>query len=77
MEDERRRPVPYLRAWRLHRLLKQVELAEKAGVGEQTVIRLEKGARANELTMHKLAKALEVSVRQLQEEPPPEIVRAA
>ena len=77
MKDDKRRPIPYLRAWRLHKLLKQVELAQQAGVGEQTIIRLEQGGRANELTIHKLARALEVSVRQLEEEAPPEKVRAA
>ena len=77
MPEEQRTQVSNLRAWRLYTLLKQVELAEKAGVGEQTVIRLEKGGRATELTIHKLARALGISVRQLLEEQPPEKRRAA
>jgi DNA-binding XRE family transcriptional regulator len=52
--------------------MSQLQLAKAAQVGEQTVIRLEKGAEANELTLYKLAKALEVSVHQLAHEEPPE-----
>lgn len=77
MEDKRK-AIPFLRAWRLSRLMKQGELAAAAGLGEQTIFRLERpGERANELTIHKIAKALGISVQQLLNEPPPENVRAA
>lgn len=72
-QRETRKAIPYLRDWRLHRLLTQDKLAEVAGIGRDTVFRLERpDQRANELTIHKIAKALDVSVRQLLEELPPE-----
>jgi DNA-binding XRE family transcriptional regulator len=77
MEDKRQ-TIPNLRAWRLYRLLKQGELAKAAGLGEQTIFRLERpGERANELTIHKIARALGVTVQQLLQEQPPEKVCAA
>lgn len=72
-----RSPIPNLRNWRLHRLLNQEELAEKAGLGRETIFRLERPEQlANELTIYKIARALDVSVRQLLEELPPEKDRA-
>lgn len=67
-----RRALPHLKAWRVYRLLSQAKLAQAAGVGEMTVVRLERGGEANELTIYKLAKALDVPVQRLLEEGPPE-----
>lgn len=78
MAQERRLAVPNLRIWRLHALLNARELAEKAGLGRDTIFRLEReGARANEVTVYKIANALNISVRQLLEEVPPEKRRGA
>jgi transcriptional regulator with XRE-family HTH domain len=62
--------LPYLRAWRIHRLLTIRGLAEKAGVGFTTVARVERGFAASAITAVRLARALEVTVRQLKEEEP-------
>lgn len=63
--------VPHLRAWRIHRLMSHKELAQAARVSEQTIYRLEHTAeRANDLTAHKLARALGVSYEQLLNEDP-------
>ena len=40
MGAPRRYVIPYLRAWRLHRLMTHAQLARAAGVGKTTVIRL-------------------------------------
>ncbi len=64
--------LPMLRAWRLHTLRRQGEVALAAGVSKATMIRAEKGAPVEELTAARLARALGVSVRQLQEVPPDE-----
>jgi transcriptional regulator with XRE-family HTH domain len=61
-----------LRAWRVHALLSQHELAAKADVGSATVARLETGRRANYLTVQRLANALNVTSRQLLREAPEE-----
>lgn len=75
MRDPKRAPVPYLEAWRLHNLLSQAGLAKKAGVGKNTVKRLEDGEQANLLTIHKIARGLEITVDRLLNEKPN--VRAA
>jgi len=54
-----------LREWRLQRLLTQEELAVKAGVGVQTIIRIEAGQGARVSTLRKLAAALDVTADQL------------
>jgi transcriptional regulator with XRE-family HTH domain len=64
--------LPYLREWRVKALLTQSALAKRAGVAAQTVTRAESGDRVSLLTAERLARALGVSVRQLQEEAPPE-----
>ncbi len=77
-EQQRRSEIPNLRAWRLHKLMNQEQLAEAAGVGRQTIFRLERpDERANELTIHKIAKGLGITVHQLMNEMPPEKVRPA
>lgn len=65
-----RAAVPYLRAWRLSVPLTQVELAERSGVGEATIIRAEQGNPVNAITAARLAKALGVTARQLETEEP-------
>ncbi len=71
-QPKRRSSIPFLRAWRLYRLLSQRELAQRAKVGEVTVIRIEQGEQANELTVHKLARGLGITAHQLLEEEPPQ-----
>jgi transcriptional regulator with XRE-family HTH domain len=87
MEDERRRPgrpptggrqanriaVDRLSLWRAWKHWGQGELAQKADLSRTTVSMLENGlARANPVTVYKLAQALGISRKQLLEEDPPE-----
>jgi transcriptional regulator with XRE-family HTH domain len=67
-----RSPLPYLRAWRLHADLTQHELAAKSNVSHATIARAETGSMVSGLTATRLGRALGVSVRQLQEEEPPQ-----
>jgi transcriptional regulator with XRE-family HTH domain len=62
--------VPYLRHWRLHRLMSQSQLVKASGVSAPTIIRGEKGELVSALSATKLARALGVTVRHLQEEEP-------
>jgi transcriptional regulator with XRE-family HTH domain len=62
--------LPYLRAWRLSRDLTQAKLATAAHVSEPTVVRAERGELVGMLTATRLARALGVSVEQLQTEKP-------
>jgi DNA-binding XRE family transcriptional regulator len=64
--------IPYLRQWRLHRLMSQSQLVEASGVSAPTIIRGEQGKLVYALSAAKLAKALGVTVRQLRETPPEE-----
>ena len=73
MVQPHRFPIPYLRAWRLAQLKSQETLAKEAGIGAATIVRLEKpGEKANELTVYRIAKALNISPKKLLDEPPPE-----
>jgi transcriptional regulator with XRE-family HTH domain len=64
--------LPNLRAWRQHALLTMAELAEQAGVSEDTVLNLELGRqRAHASTVGKLSQALGITRRQLVYEQPP------
>lgn len=54
------RPVPALRLVRIFNDLTALELAQKSGVGRQTIARLEDGGGARPDTISKLAKALDV-----------------
>jgi transcriptional regulator with XRE-family HTH domain len=69
-EETARLTLPYLRAWRMQQVLSQRELAKRAGVTPGTVIRLERGEKANYLTIHKLAKGLGIAVQQVLREDP-------
>ncbi len=64
--------LPMLRAWRLHTLRHQGEVALAAGVSKATMIRAEKGWPVEELTATRLARALGVTIQQLREEEPPQ-----
>lgn len=61
--------LPGLHAARLKALVKQVELAEKAGVSRATVTNAERGQRVAYVSAEKLAKALDTSVEALQQTP--------
>ena len=54
-----------LREWRQRRLMTQEDLAEKAGVGVTTIVRIESGQPGRISTLKKLASALDVTAEQL------------
>ena len=54
-------PVPYLRQWRIYRVMEQAELAEKAGVSRLTVVKGEQGLPLRLTTIRKLAHSLGLS----------------
>lgn len=62
--------IPYLRAWRVHALLTLPELAHKSTVSRSTIIRAEKGYPVGVLTAERLARALGITSKQLQESEP-------
>lgn len=58
--------LPHLRAWRADRGMTQEELAKQADVARGTILRAENGSALTILSAAKLAKALGVSVHELQ-----------
>jgi transcriptional regulator with XRE-family HTH domain len=62
--------LPSLQRLRVEHELSQVELAKRAGVARSSVARIERGERANAITAQKLARALGLTVKQLQTEEP-------
>jgi len=70
MPAERGVPVPYLKARRLHTLLKQEELAEKAHIARATVVRGEAGGTRSIDNVRKLAAALGITPERLRSHPP-------
>lgn len=60
-------PLPYLRAWRERKLLTRAALAEKSGVTESAIAKIEGGhvAGVQFNTIHKLADALGITADQL------------
>lgn len=65
--------LPYLKAWRLSKLMTQDELAEKSRVAASTIIKLERQDNAANLkTVAKLADGLGVTRHQLVYEKPKE-----
>lgn len=70
-EYVRGRPLPYLKAWRMHKLMAQNELAERAGIAKSTLARAERGDEVvNFGNIRKLATALGVTAEQLMQEDP-------
>jgi ribosome-binding protein aMBF1 (putative translation factor) len=62
------RDVPLVRAWREHLGLTQETVAERAGMKQPALARLERGeSRPRTATLKRLAEALGVTVAQLQE----------
>jgi transcriptional regulator with XRE-family HTH domain len=57
--------VPQLKTVRELRLMTQRELAEKAGVSQTTIVRIERGQQGALSTIRKLADALEVQPGEL------------
>jgi transcriptional regulator with XRE-family HTH domain len=68
--------APRLREWREAMGETQVTLAEKSGVAEHTISRIEHGASLRPTTARKLADALDVAVADLLERPPVPLVEA-
>jgi len=65
-EQIRGRPLPYLKAWRIEKLLTQADLVERSGVGRATVVRAERGDEAISFAnIRKLAEALGISTDEL------------
>jgi transcriptional regulator with XRE-family HTH domain len=62
--------LPRTKEWRLSRALSQRALAERAGVAELTVIRIENGDSVWPQTAGKIAAGLGLDVRDLQKAPP-------
>ncbi|MFN8678795.1 MAG: helix-turn-helix transcriptional regulator [Thermomicrobiales bacterium] len=60
--------MPTLREWRIRKLWSQAELAQRSGVAVRTIVSIEAGAKMPRLlTMRRLAEALEVDWREIDE----------
>jgi transcriptional regulator with XRE-family HTH domain len=73
-EGRIRLALPYLRAWRYHRIMSQEELAERSGVSKATIVRAERPEQPQTViasTIRKLADALGVSREDLLYRDPP------
>ncbi len=65
-EYVRGKPLPYLRAWRLEKLMGQAELARAAGVTKGTMARAERGDEVVSFAnIRKIAEALGISTDEL------------
>ncbi len=65
-EYVRGRPLPHLKAWRMHMLLGQAELARKVGLSKGTLARAERGDEVVSFAnIRKLAEALGISTDEL------------
>lgn len=65
-EYVRGRALPHLRAWRMHKVVGQAELARKAGLSKGTLARAERGdAIVSFANVRKLAEALGISPDEL------------
>jgi transcriptional regulator with XRE-family HTH domain len=70
-EYVRGRPLPYLKAWRMHKLIAQNELATKSGLAKSTLARAERGDEVvNFANIRKLAEALGISTDELLHQDP-------
>jgi transcriptional regulator with XRE-family HTH domain len=63
--------VPYLRAWRMYRLLSQAELSKLARLSVPGISLAENGGKVRLSTLVRLAEALNVSRDALVRVPPP------
>ncbi len=65
-EYVRGRPLPYLKAWRMDKLLAQNELAAQSGLAKSTLARAERGDEiVNFTNIRKLAAALGITADDL------------
>lgn len=65
-EYVRGRPLPYLKAWRMKKLLGQAELARKVGLAKGTLARAERGDEVVSFAnIRKLAEGLGISTEEL------------
>jgi transcriptional regulator with XRE-family HTH domain len=72
-EQVRGRPLPKLKAWRIHRLMTQADLAAAAGVGKATIVRAERGDEiVSFANIRKLAETLGISTDELLRADPPQ-----
>jgi transcriptional regulator with XRE-family HTH domain len=70
-EQVRGRPLPHLKAWRIHKLLTQADLIAKSGVARATLVRAERGDEVVSFAnIRKLAEALEISTDDLLQSDP-------
>lgn len=70
-EYVRGRPLPYLKAWRMAKLMGQAELARAAGVTKGTMARAERGDEVVSFAnIRKIAAALGVSTDELLSQAP-------
>jgi transcriptional regulator with XRE-family HTH domain len=72
-EKVRGRPLPYLKAWRMQKLMGQRELADQSGLARATIARAERGDEiVNFANIRKLAQALGISADDLLHQNPEE-----
>lgn len=65
-EYVRGKPLPHLKAWRMHKLMGQAELARAAGVTKGTMARAERGDEVVSFAnIRKIAEALGISTDEL------------
>jgi transcriptional regulator with XRE-family HTH domain len=65
-EKIRGRPLPYLKAWRMNKLIAQNELAQRTGLARATLARAERGDEVvNFANIRKLAEALGITAEDL------------
>jgi DNA-binding XRE family transcriptional regulator len=62
--------VPRLRKWRIRALLKQSELAERAGIARSTIVRGERGDPISFESLKALAQALGITLEELRDVDP-------
>ena len=65
-EKVRGLPLPYLKAWRMHKLMAQNELSARTGLARATIARAERGDEVvNFANIRKVAEALGISTDDL------------
>jgi transcriptional regulator with XRE-family HTH domain len=70
-EKTRGLPLPYLKVWRMRKLIGQSELADMIGLARATVTRAERGDEVVSFAnIRKLAEALGISANELLRRPP-------